>query len=128
MEVVEGDGDLDEALEEELLGLRGGEPDALPGLVGFEELAGAVEAEAFCEGAVGPVEGHGMSLSSGAVGGAMRKISLRGGSCLTNGVGCYSRERRHTPGAKAPLSCRPKKAKAKALAYLEARACSSGSI
>lgn len=74
MKVVEGDGDLDEALEEDFFGLRGGEPDTLPGLVSLEELAGAVEAEAFCEGALGPVEGHGMSLSSGEDGGVMRLV------------------------------------------------------
>jgi hypothetical protein len=39
--------------------------------VGREEAAGAIEAEAFLEGALGPVEGHGMSLSGEAVGGLM---------------------------------------------------------
>ena len=59
LEVVEGDGDLDESLEEELFGLRGVEPDALPGFVGGEEFGGVVVAEALGERAVGPVEGHG---------------------------------------------------------------------
>ena len=58
LEVVEGDGDLNEGLEEELFGLRGGEPDGLPGFVGGEESTGVVLAEAFGERAVGPVEGH----------------------------------------------------------------------
>jgi len=34
----------------------------------------------------------------------------------------YSRRRRHTPGAKAPLSCWVERPKAKALGYLEAKA------
>ena len=56
--MVEGDGDLDEGLQEELFGLRGGEPDGFPGFVGGEVSAGVVLAEAFGERAVGPVEGH----------------------------------------------------------------------
>jgi len=58
-EVVEGDGDLDEGLEEELFRLRGGEPDGFPGFVGGEVFGGVVVAEAGGERAVGPVEGHG---------------------------------------------------------------------
>lgn len=59
LEVVKGDGDLDEALQESLLGLRGGEPHTLPGFVGGEEFSGVVMAEAFRERAVGPVESNG---------------------------------------------------------------------
>jgi hypothetical protein len=59
LKVMEGDGDLDEGLEEELFGLGRGEPDALPGFVGGEELGGVVVAQALGEWAVRPVEGHG---------------------------------------------------------------------
>ncbi len=41
-EVVEGDGGLDEGLEEELFGLGRSEPDAFPGFVGVEEVGGVV--------------------------------------------------------------------------------------
>jgi len=58
LEVVEGYGDLDEALQEGLFGLRGSEPDGFPGFVGGEEVGGAVVAQALGERAVGPVEGH----------------------------------------------------------------------
>jgi hypothetical protein len=57
-EVMHGDGGLDEGLQEELFGLGGGEPDALPGFVGGEEFGGVVVVEAVGERAVGPVEGH----------------------------------------------------------------------
>ena len=66
LQVVEGDGDLDEALEEGFFGLRGGEPDALPGFVGGEELSGVVVAEALGERALGPVEGHVRRVPFGA--------------------------------------------------------------
>lgn len=67
-EVVEGYGGLDEGLEEELFGLGSGEPDTLPGLVRVEEVCGVVEAQAFGEGAVGPVECHRRSLGELAAG------------------------------------------------------------
>jgi hypothetical protein len=72
-EVVEGDGGLDEGLEEELFGLRGVEPDALPGFVGGEVFGGVVVAEAFGERASGPVEAHCVEFSwEEAVGSVMR--------------------------------------------------------
>lgn len=69
LEVMEGDGDLDEALQECLFGLRCEEPDALPGFVGFEEACSVVVAQAFCERAVDPVEGHRRTVRAGMWGG-----------------------------------------------------------
>jgi len=57
-EVFEGGGDLDDALQEGLFRLGGGEPNQFPGFVRGEVLAGVVAAEAFGEFALGPVEGH----------------------------------------------------------------------
>ncbi len=59
LEVVEGGGDLDERLKEVLLGLREGEPDGFPVLMGEEELAALVAGEAFGEGPASPVEKYG---------------------------------------------------------------------
>ena len=56
LKVVECGGDLDEGLEEVLLGLAEGEPDGLPVLVGEEELAAVVAGESFGERAAGPVD------------------------------------------------------------------------
>jgi hypothetical protein len=56
--VFERGGDLNDALQEGLLRLGRREPDALPGFVGGEELAGSVTAQAFGERALGPIEGH----------------------------------------------------------------------
>lgn len=47
MQVVKSDCNLDQTLEEGFFWLGGGEPDAFPGLVGVEEFADAIEAEAF---------------------------------------------------------------------------------
>jgi len=58
LEVVEGDSDLDEALQEGLFGLRGSEPEGFPGFVGGKEFSSIVVPEALGERAVGPVEGH----------------------------------------------------------------------
>ncbi len=59
LKVVEGGGDLNEGLEEVLLGLRECEPDRLPVFVGEKELATAVAGEAIGEGSASPIEGHG---------------------------------------------------------------------
>ena len=48
--VVEGGGDLNDALEKGFVGLRGGEPDDLPGFVGVPELTGVELAKAAGEG------------------------------------------------------------------------------
>jgi hypothetical protein len=58
-EVMHGYGDLNEGLEEEFFGLRRDEPDGLPVLVRGEELGCVVAAQAFGQGAVGPIECHG---------------------------------------------------------------------
>ena len=44
--VVEGDGDLNQALQEFALGLRSDPPDILQGLMGFKELGRVKEDEA----------------------------------------------------------------------------------
>jgi hypothetical protein len=59
VKVVEGDGDLDEALQEGFLGLGGVEPDGFPVFVGGEEVGFVVVAQALGERALGPIECHG---------------------------------------------------------------------
>jgi hypothetical protein len=56
LKVVEGDCDLNEGLQEELFGLGGVEPDALPCFVRGKEVGGVVVVEALGEWALGPVE------------------------------------------------------------------------
>jgi hypothetical protein len=76
LEVVEGDGDLYEGLQEELFGFGRGEPDALPVFVGGEVFSGVVVVEAFGEGAVRPVKGHGRSLAEAEqIGGRQKRIT-----------------------------------------------------
>jgi len=92
LKVVEGDGDLDQALEEQLLRLRGGEPDAFPGFVRGEELAGVVMTQPLGERAVDPIEGHGTESSLACTGRAelglvLRCYSIPGGR-VSDGAHC----------------------------------------
>ncbi len=74
LEVVEGGCDLDERLEEVLLGLREGEPDGFPVLMGKEKLACAVAGEAFGERTAGPIKESGVECR----GIARRGVGMRG--------------------------------------------------
>jgi hypothetical protein len=71
--VVEGDGDLDEALQKLALGLGSGPPDILQDLVGFKELGGIKEDKALAKKTVGIVVGR--LIHGTRVGGFSRRLN-----------------------------------------------------
>ena len=75
-EVVEGDSDLNEALQEGFFRLGGVEPDAFPGFMGFRSTRRRCSRGwPSAGGALDPIEGHGRSSDSGQV--AERCLRIR---------------------------------------------------